>query len=223
MTSEVLDVSFTLTVSSPSGSRTLPADHGYALYAAVCRVLPWVHASPALGIHSIAGTPVGNRQVSLRRRPVLSLRVPVDLIPKLCSLAGAVLDVEGTVLHVGVPTLRTLRPAPRLRSRLVVIKGKLAPDAFLDAVRAQLHALGVAGEPRLLPRPRSAPVEPGGLGGRDPWLRRTLRVRDRIIVGYALEVGGLSPSDAIRLQAAGLGGRRRFGCGIFLPVTGSRM
>ena len=49
-------------------------------------------------------------------------------------------------------------------------------------------------------------------------MRRTLRVQDRVVVGYAVEVHGLSAPDSIRLQSLGIGGRRRFGCGIFIPA-----
>jgi CRISPR-associated endonuclease/helicase Cas3 len=45
-----------------------------------------------------------------------------------------------------------------------------------------------------------------------------LRIRDREIVGFALHVDGLGATDSLRLQATGIGGRRRFGCGVFAPT-----
>jgi CRISPR-associated protein Cas6 len=55
--------------------------------------------------------------------------------------------------------------------------------------------------------------------GRSPLLRRTLQIRDKVIVGFAVEVGALTADEALILQEQGLGGRRRFGCGIFVPVS----
>ena len=38
------------------------------------------------------------------------------------------------------------------------------------------------------------------------------------MIGYALRVFGLTAEESIRLQEEGLGGRRRMGCGVFLPI-----
>jgi CRISPR-associated protein Cas6 len=216
---QMVDVRFTLSGRAGDGAPlAIPVDHGYALYGAIARVLPWVHGSRSVGIHPVLGQLAGGRRLYVTPRSVLALRVPAHLVPKVLLLAGQALDVDGCRLQVGVPMVYALRPAPRLRSRLVTIKGMLTPEAFLDAARAQLAALGIQGQPVLVPRRTDRPLEPDGRGGRDPWVRRTLRVRDRTVVGYALDVVDLAPDDAIRLQAIGLGGRRRFGCGIFLPL-----
>jgi len=38
------------------------------------------------------------------------------------------------------------------------------------------------------------------------------------VVGYAVVVRGLDPEGSLRLQERGLGGRRRFGCGLMVPA-----
>ena len=148
----------------------------------------------------------------------LRFRVPVSLIPQLLALAGQTLEVDGTRLLVGVPSVRALGPAPHLVSRLVVIKGMLEPDTFLRAARDQLAELGVEGEVRLVGRRSLRPLESGRVGGRGEWIRRTVRIKDKEVVGYAVEVDALSPEGSLVLQARGIGGRRRFGCGIFMPI-----
>ncbi len=44
-----------------------------------------------------------------------------------------------------------------------------------------------------------------------------VRIHGREIVGFSVAVDELDPDGAVRLQEEGLGGRRRFGCGLFLP------
>jgi CRISPR-associated protein Cas6 len=48
--------------------------------------------------------------------------------------------------------------------------------------------------------------------------RRTLRIRNKEVVGYEVVLGKLAAEESLLVQSAGLGGRRRFGCGIFVPT-----
>jgi CRISPR-associated protein Cas6 len=47
--------------------------------------------------------------------------------------------------------------------------------------------------------------------------RRSLVDGDRTIRGYSLVLHDLKPEGSLRVQYAGLGKERRFGCGIFVP------
>jgi CRISPR-associated protein Cas6 len=196
----------------------IPADHGYPLYSAVSRHLPWLHGDESVGIHPIRGQLTGQRQLALTRESRLVVRLPASKIPEAIHLAGRKLDLEGASLLVGVPTVFPLRPRPTLTSRLVIIKGFLEPGDFLDAARRQLAERGIDGVASLAQRRRAASLE-GGAGGQGLAVRRTLRVHDREVVGFAVRVGELSPEDSLNLQAVGMGGRRRFGCGIFVPAA----
>lgn len=216
----VVDCAFGLFPASPGS--TLPADNGYLLYGAVSRVLPWIHSNQDVGIHPLRGRLVGNRLLSLSRGATLTFRVPAGFIGDLLPLAGQTLRVAGASVQVGTPSVRPLIPAAELASRLVIIRGFQEPDAFLAAVHRQLEEMSISGEARLAARQSSKAVEVGGKGGQGEWTRRTLRVTDRDIVGFAVEVGSLSAADSLKLQQAGLGGRRRFGCGMLVPMRTSR-
>lgn len=48
--------------------------------------------------------------------------------------------------------------------------------------------------------------------------RRLLRIKDRRMVGYAVQVTGLTAEESIKLQEHGLGGRQKMGCGFFVPM-----
>ncbi|MCC6626830.1 MAG: type I-MYXAN CRISPR-associated protein Cas6/Cmx6 [Chloroflexi bacterium] len=214
----VIDVWFGL--SAGTGA-TVPADYGYALYSALSRTLPWLHAHAAVAIHPLRGRSAGERRLLLTEPARLGFRLPADLLPGLLPLAGTIVTIDGARLRVGTPNIAMLQPTDHLVSRLVVIKGGLEPQVFLQQAEAQLAALGVTGDLRLLRRRSSHPVD-GGAGGRGEWVRRTLRIQDQTVVGYAVAVGGLAPDGSVRLQTAGLGGRRRFGCGVFVPAPGAR-
>lgn len=207
----VVDLSFRLRGSS------IPADHGYALFGALSRQLPWLHGDEAVGIHPIHGQLIGQRQLALTRLSRLTLRLPAAKIPDAIRLAGCRLEVDGASLLVGVPEVRPLQPRPSLVSRLVVIRGFTEPASFLEAVERQMARLEIDASPSLLPRRRDRSLE-AQAGAHDAIVRRTLRICDKEVVGFAVQVGDLNMSDSLRLQAAGLGGRRRFGCGVFLPA-----
>jgi CRISPR-associated protein Cas6 len=207
----MIDLSFQITGTE------IPADHGYALFAAISRLVPAVHGDEGIGVHPISGRLVGNRRMSLTERSRLTIRVDTTRVAELLPLAGQSLDLNGARIRVGVPHTHSLVPAARLYSRLVVIKGFLEPDGFLEAACRQLHELEVHGEASLVPQPEAVVANTASSGSRSPFIRRTLRIRDKEIVGFALRVQGLTAEESIRLQEHGLGGRRRFGCGLFMP------
>jgi len=196
----------------------IPADHGYSLLSALARMLPALHGDDEVGVHPIGGRLVGNRRLALTERSQLTIRIDADRISEVLPLAGKSLVIDNTPIRVGTPQTRALVPAPRLYSRLVVIKGFLEPGAFLDAARRQLEVLAIHGEPQLVPQPAVAAANAGKpSGSRSPYVRRTVRIHDREVVGFALRVQDLTAEESLHLQEHGLGGRRRFGCGIFVP------
>ena len=69
---------------------------------------------------------------------------------------------------------------------------------FLAAAKRQLAQLGISGQAYLC-------------------TRRTLRVRDQQIVGFEMGVTQLTAEESLTLQEQGLGGRRKMGCGVFVP------
>lgn len=216
-----VDVAFGL-----SGDK-IPADHGYSLYAAISRILPHLHPPAAaletksdgalwreVGIHPINGRPCGNRLLAIHGATRLRIRIDQDHVDGILPLTGQKLELDGSMISVGAPAIELLVPSACVRSRLVIIKGFLEPIPFLDAVGRQLQELRIAGQPAI-PYRRSA--EPSN-EKKSPLLRRTLQIRDKVVVGFALEINALTAEEAVILQEHGVGGRRRFGCGIFVPA-----
>jgi CRISPR-associated protein Cas6 len=175
-------------------------DHGYALYSAISRLLPEIHGATNIGVHPIRGTYSGNGELMLRDSSRLVIRLESERIGEFLKLAGKTLNIDNHNLRVGIPEVRLLRPRASLHSRLVTIKGFMDPSAFLVAAKRQLEKLGVKAEIQL-------------------GERRTLRVKDKQVVGFEVVALELDAEDSLRLQENGLGGRRHMGCGIFIQST----
>jgi len=199
----------------------LDADHGYYLHSALSEIIPSHHHPEKrgnTGVHPIYGTPCGGRKIALQGNSRLTLRLGVEKIPEYLVLCGRTLSVGSHPVTVGIPASRNLTPAAVLKSRLVTIKGFTEPEEFLHAAQRQLTNLGILGTPHLVPRKNIASAE-GKTDNREksPFIKRTLKVKGKNIVGFALVVSNMTAEESLRLQMQGLGGRRTMGCGIFVP------
>jgi CRISPR-associated protein Cas6 len=183
------------------------ADHGYALYGAVARVLEaredaWFHQSDQVGLHLLRGPYDRRGRLLLGPRARFGLRLPAAVIPKVLALAGKRLAVGGDTLRVGVPHVQALRPTAVLAARVVTTRNGQDERRFDREIARQLSGLGITAL---------------AIRGR----RRVVRIKDKTIVGYGVRVAGLNAAESLRLQEHGLGGPRKMGCGVFVPVRGS--
>jgi CRISPR-associated protein Cas6 len=192
---------------------TIPLDYGYALFSALCGVVPQLHGDRRVGVHPIRGMRLGPRRLTLVPQSRLRLRLPTEEIGTYLALAGKVLDLDGSRLAVGLPHIEMLRPAANLSARVVTIGRVVEPGAFAASLRRQLAELGVSAEPSFPPSP-----DPSRRG--EP-SRKVVRIKGRRIVGYAVGVTGLTAAESLLVQERGLGSRRRFGCGVFVPIARS--
>jgi CRISPR-associated protein Cas6 len=200
-----IDLSFTLNALD-----AIQVDHGYLLYSAVSRLLPAAHQADGYGIHPIRGRQLGGRTLQLTEHSRLVIRTEADEIASFLSLAGKQLCILNRPVRIGVPQVQSLVPAVAVRSRLVTIKladamAQSAHDAaetFRSSALRKLGELGISTAAQL------------SLGK-----RRTLRIKDKEVVGYEVLIEGLNAEESICLQEAGLGGRRHMGCGLFVPVA----
>lgn len=194
-------------LSFPVRGRSLPADHGYGLYASLVHLFPTLREQSQLSILTIPGIPDKQGKIFLSDQSCLQIRVPVPKIPLVYPLAGKKVTIGSHEVQVGIPTVSVVRPVPTLRARIVTLKGYMEADLFLAAVRRQLDALGIAGE-------LSIPLNRDGTLS-----RKTIKIKCHTIVGFTTEVTGLNDEDSLKLQQWGCGGRRHMGCGVFCPVS----
>jgi CRISPR-associated protein Cas6 len=182
----------------PLRGDAIPIDHGYALFSALNRIVPELHANPALAVHPVRGISRGDGCFALAKNSFVTLRLNADDIKMILPLAGKTLDIQGHQMIMGVPRIYTLVPAVNLHCRVVTIKGFLQESDFAEALHRQLENLEIS--------PRETHIGP----------RRSLTVQKTRVLGYAVRLDGLTAEESLRIQEAGLGGRRRFGCGVFV-------
>lgn len=189
----------------------LPTDHGYPLYASLSSVWAGFH-DPSSGVRfaAVTGVLAGPGRIALAAWSRLRVRVPDRLLTAALPLAGQTLRVGDASAILGPPTVVPLSPTPVVRARVVTFKHADTPERFLATARAKLTGLGIEGEPAI------PLIETGPRAGEPQ--RRVVRVKGKVVFGYALVVSGLTAAGSIRLQESGLGGRTRMGCGFFLPL-----
>ena len=195
-----VELSFSIT------GQSLPADHGYGLYSAIAHLAPQIHEREGVSILTITGIPDRQGKIFLTERSNLRIRLPYECMPMVYHLAGKQLSIGSHSIRLGIPQIFMLRPADRLRARIVTIKNHLEPESFLAAAQLQLEALGIIGDA----------IVPLDIEGKPD--RKTIKIKTYSVVGFGLEVSGLSEGDSIKLQILGLGGKHRMGCGVFVPM-----
>lgn len=187
--------------------QTLPADHGYGLYSAIAHICSDLHDQENVSILTIPGEPDHKGKIHLSQSSQLRIRLPYEpeKISLILSLAGQQLTIGGHAIRLNIPQIFPLRPVDKLRSRIVTIKKFQEPEPFKEAAQRQLDALGIQGN-LILPLNESG--EPS---------RKAIKIKTYSVVGFSLIVTNLNEADSIKLQQQGLGGKRRMGCGIFIP------
>lgn len=188
--------------------QTLPADHGYGLYSAIAHSQEQIHNLEGVSIQTIVGIPDKLGMIHLSDRSRLRIRLPAEKVPLVYPLAGKQLTIGKHRIRLGIPQIFVLQPVAKLQSRIVTIKGFQEPEPFLAAAQRQLDTLQIQGN-------LAIPLNKEGETN-----RKAIKIKTYSVVGFSLEITDLNDEDSIRLQALGLGGKHRMGCGIFVPMKG---
>lgn len=192
-----LELRFTLVPSGP-----IPVDHGHALYGAIKDAVPDLGQVEGLGIHPLRGTYLPGQGLIFLETPraFLSLRLPLEAVPMALGLAGRTLRVHHGLLQVGACSIESLFPSQNLWARTVTRKFQ---DVSHEVAKAKLEAdlqEAYPGVKFTCRRPRS------------------IRIHQKQILGFEVLAAGLNEDESLRLQREGFGGRRAFGCGLFVAV-----
>jgi CRISPR-associated protein Cas6 len=199
--------------------KTLPADHGYALYSAIKQRLQENkdESLPSdlpleVRLCSIPGIPDRSGTIYLNRGSRFRLRCPSEQMQTWYRfLQNQVFDIRGHLIRLVQPRITLPEVSKTLASRMVTFKLDAIdhvelPRYFLESCQKGLERLEISGQAFI-------PSDTNG-----DLARRTLQIRDKKIVGYSVVIEGLNQEDSLKLQWHGLGGRQHFGCGWFYPA-----
>jgi len=199
--------------------KTLPADHGYALYSAVKKLLQESedeslpkNLPPEVRLCTVSGISDQCGMIYLNRGSRFRLRCPSEQMQTWYRLLqNQVFEIQGHLIRLIQPRITLPEANEILVSRLVTFKLDAIdradlPRYFLESCQKGLERLKIRGQAFI-------PSDANG-----DLARRTIQVKDKKIVGYGLVVEGLSQEDSLKLQWHGLGGRQHFGCGWFYPA-----
>lgn len=175
----------------------VPIDHGYALFRALERLLPWLADDAQAGIHPIHGADSGSGELILNHRTKLVLRLPAERANDALAIKGETLDVAGNTLLIGAGKAKTLPHHTPLYAHRVST-GSLEEAGFTRDIMRLLDELS---------------IETRFICGK----RQTISTDGGAVAGYSLMLHGLPIEHAIRVQQVGIGNHRKLGCGIFIP------
>lgn len=208
----------TVDIVFPVKGEKLEWDHSYALFGALCRIQPLLHSEGyPVGVFPINGLAAGKRTLQLTAKSALRLRVPVEMVGDAMAFLGSQLELDGHRVRLGNPEVQPIKSAPRLFSPWVTVRDGLDEETFLQRIGAELESLNIESAFGLA-RPLHNDSKDGGKGSGSSYIRRTRAIKGQSIVGFAVVVENLSHEDSFRLAATGLGGRRHFGGGLFMPA-----
>jgi len=181
---------------------TLPASYPFVLWDALSRAMPELSAESSVGILPFPVTDQ-NGILAMPRRTKLIMRLPERMIDRAANaLTGKQFELDGHALRLNNAKTRRIQPHATLHAKIVAdTQGEVD---FMQHMHTQLASLDVPGKL---------------ICGR----QRNLGQGAHLIRGYSLVVHDLTAEASLRLQCAGLGAHRHFGCGIFVPyktITG---
>lgn len=174
---------------------TLPAAYPYALWDELTRLVPQLAEIDNVGVVPLR-TAESKEGMLIPKRAKLALRLPQTLAGAVSGLSQQQMIVAGCVLQLGASKPRAIQPHPTLHAQLVT--GADDEVAFVAEIESALGAME---------------VKASLICGK----RKALTDGERSIKGYSLVLHDLTEEGSLRVQYAGLGKERRFGCGIFMP------
>jgi CRISPR-associated protein Cas6 len=174
---------------------TLPVAYPYALWNELSRLIPQLGENESVGVIPLRMAE-SKEGMLLPKRAKLVLRLPLELAELVSGLTQKQLQVAGSKLQLGACKTRPIQHYPTLHAHLVT--GSEDEIAFVAEVESALAAME---------------VKASLICGQ----HHSLKDEAREIRGYSLVLHNLTPEGSLRVQYAGLGKERQFGCGIFVP------
>ena len=199
--SDMTDLSFSV------DCRELPYDHAYELSSEILNLVPEIKNDKRNAIQTLHGPMSGNgwvrpdsENIPLSKRAKLIIRINKNQLNDIKNnIEGKEISLFGNTLKIGRSKVKNFLVVKDLFCRFVMSDHKTSEDDFLNIIQNELKDLDINIRKALCGR--SMVISFG---------EKTLYTR-------SLMIADLSKEDSLKLQEEGVGDKKLYGCGIFLP------
>ena len=186
--------------------KELPYDHAYELSSAILNLVPEIENDKRNAIQTLHGPMSGNgwvrpdsENIPLSKRAKLIMRINKNQLNDIKSIEGKEIMLFGNTLKIGAPKVKSFLVVKDLFCRFVTSDYKISEDDFLSNIQNELKGLNINIRKALCGK--SMVISFG---------EKTLYTR-------SLMIADLSKEESLKLQEEGVGDKKLYGCGIFLP------
>ena len=199
--SDMTDLSFSV------DCKELPYDHAYELSSEILNLVPEIKNDKRNAIQTLHGPMSGNgwvrpdsENIPLSKRAKLIIRINKNQLNDIKNnIEGKEISLFGNTLKIGRSKVKNFLVVKDLFCRFVMSDHKTSEDDFLNIIQNELKDLDINIRKALCGR--SMVISFG---------EKTLYTR-------SLMIADLSKEDSLKLQEEGVGDKKLYGCGIFLP------
>ena len=186
--------------------KELPYDHAYELSSAILNLVPEIENDKRNAIQTLHGPMSGNgwvrpdsENIPLSKRAKLIMRINKNQLNDIKGIEGKEIMLFGNALKIGSSKVKNFLVVKDLFCRFVMSDHKTSEDDFLNNIQNELKGLNINIRKALCGK--SMVISFG---------KKTLYTR-------SLMIADLSKEESLKLQEEGVGDKKLYGCGIFLP------
>nr|AAY89971.1 hypothetical protein LA3189 [uncultured bacterium BAC13K9BAC] len=186
--------------------RELPYDHAYELSSEILNLVPQIKNDNRNSIQTLHGPMSGNgwvrpdsENIPLSKRAKLIMRINKNQIDNIKDIEGKEIMLFGNSLKIGVSKVKNFLIVKDLFCRFVISDNKISEDDFLEKIQMELRNFNVNIKKALCGR------------------SMTINFGQKTVYTRSLMIADLSKEESLKLQEEGVGEKKLYGCGIFLP------
>ena len=186
--------------------RELPYDHAYELSSEILKLVPEIKNDKRNAIQTLHGPMSGNgwvrpdsENIPLSKRAKLIMRINKNQLDDIKNIEGKEIKLFGNTLKIGRSKVKSFLVVKDLFCRFVMSEHEISEDDFLNKIQNELRGLNI--------NIRKA------LCGRS----MVISFGETSLYTRSLMIADLSKEESLKLQEEGVGDKKLYGCGIFLP------
>lgn len=199
-TSDMIELSFSV------DCKELPYDHAFELSSEILNLIPEIKNDKRNAIQTLHGPMSGNgwvrpdgQNIPLSKRAKLIMRINKNQIDDIKTIEGREIKLFGNKLKIGKSKVKSFVIVKDLFCRFIVSDPNIDEDKFLELIQNELRQYNINLRKALCGQSKMIKF------GSETFYTRSLMIAD------------LSKKESLRLQEEGVGEKRLYGCGIFLP------